>query len=336
MAHLYTNPKGYPVRVHSYSAGSDFNKCKRLYKLKKLDGWKSVEQGASMEFGNALEEALRCFHKGGNPVEVFTSEWTKQKGLELKYTDKEGGWGDMLKMGQDMMTLYPLVWKKFGYSDPVFQLNFKKEVFPESELSGINFTAYIDMKATREEKPVLIDIKTASSNLDNTPNLYSLDPQLRSYAWVTGVPDVAFLWFVKMKPDVFKKGDIVHSLLDGEQREVLEYDKKLKVVTLVGGGVSAAAEMTKQRIQFVTAHISDEDIIEAGEQIGQEVSEIVYANAHESFPKEPGVRFPNQKCQFCEMLPICTNNEKLRDKTLTQGLVQIKPRKSLFEELESE
>jgi hypothetical protein len=70
-------------------------------------------------------------------------------------------------------------------------------------------------------KPLVIDIKTASAPLPEPHTILRLDPQLREYAWVTGIEDVAFLWFVKARPGLFKRGDAVTQLASGAEEVVM-------------------------------------------------------------------------------------------------------------------
>jgi len=198
-----------------------------------------------------------------------------------------------------------------------------------------------------------IDVKTANASLDETPGLIALDAQLRAYAWASGIPDVAFLWFVK-GGNSYKNGDTV-TLLEavglyapGERVAVaapVEDDGRLWIIPLAAQGVlkehlgslkgkaldarraeflpriGALVEptaVTKVRLQFLAARIAGEDMREAGQVIGKEVAEIHMASEKDFWPKEGGVRFPNQKCTFCQMQPICLGNDKARDETLVK------------------
>ena len=205
MAHLYINAKGFEVRSHSYSAGSLFHECAQKYKLARLDGWKEREQRASQQFGIALEEAIRVYHQLdlGEALQHFQYLWSAQQNVELKYTATEGDWFALKNSGLEMLRLYDLRLPLFPIdpADVKFQIKYWKELFPgDTNLSGIEFVAYIDMvtrsRATLGD-PMIVDIKTSSKLFDSTPGMISLDQQLKSYAWVTGVSDVAFLNFVK-------------------------------------------------------------------------------------------------------------------------------------------
>lgn len=217
MAKLYTNPKGLAVTKHSYSAGSDFRKCRRYYFLKRVQGWQEKTRAAAFEFGKAIESALQFYHannlKPGSMAEEFARIWAKVKEIpNIEYKDSES-WDDLSIMGTDMGRLYEAVLPTLPFKDPKFQLNYEKELYPGTYLGGIKFTAYVDMLAKQaSDESVIIDIKTAGQAYDETPELHALDPQLRAYSWVSGIRKMAFLVFVKTSPTI-KRGDTV-TLLD--------------------------------------------------------------------------------------------------------------------------
>lgn len=356
---LYINRKGYQVTTHSYSGGETFRKCKRAYRLERLDGWRKRANLASKEFGICIENAIQTFHEAGAVPDVivnsFEQQWEHRKTqTDLQYTDKEGSWEDLLQMGRDLLRLYEIKLPTLPWANDhtiKFQLNYRKEVFPDTYLAGIDFTAFVDMRVhIPDGNPMIVDIKTAASVLDEP--MVALDPQLRAYSWVTGTPDVAFLWFVKARPGM-KRGDTITVLYDyggslkaGETAIVLqnaedgvyfllpdhfaEYEKAAK--GLRGKAAEALLEktkvtlasvtppnwVTKCRLQFAAAHISAEDMKEAGEAIGSEIAEIHMANEKGWFPKEPSVRFPDQKCKFCQFRGNCLGDKKLRDELVVR------------------
>src|ERR1019366_9079448 len=72
-------------------------------------------------------------------------------------------------------------------------------------LPGNNeFVSYIDALGTLDGKPCLIDWKTTTSRYAEEPQgLLTLDPQLICYSWISGIPDVAFVVFVrKQQPEI--------------------------------------------------------------------------------------------------------------------------------------
>lgn len=350
--HLYINYKGRPVTSHSYSGGTTFRFCKRRYKLERRDGWKQKDNNASLPFGDCVETAV-VYHvnnKNSGGIEHFVTQWNKFKGnKELTYTDKEGSWEDLLRMGKHMLRLFEIFWPTSGITNPKFQLQYKKEVFPgHPTYSGLEFTAYIDIRADYKAKPLVVDCKTASTALPENPVMLKLDPQLADYGWVTGIPDVAFLNFVKGGAS-FEKGDRVTFLHDGKEGIVAfgnaeaesalvlpaeiyaKYSKEVKGIKgnalkeikerytnpCLGGAMSPVVDLTKCRLQFLTTTIPAEAIAEAGQVEGQNMVDIKTAHDTNTWPQDgKGIRFPNNKCTFCPMIGICTGDDKLRDEKL--------------------
>ena len=69
---------------------------------------------------------------------------------------------------------------------------------------GNDFVSYIDAIGELDGKRCLIDWKTTTSRYSEEPEgLLSLDPQLVCYSWISGIPDVAFIVFVrKQAPEI--------------------------------------------------------------------------------------------------------------------------------------
>ena len=83
---------------------------------------------------------------------------------------------------------------------------------------GNDFVSYIDAIGELDGKRCLIDWKTTTSRYSEEPEgLLSLDPQLICYSWISGIPDVAFVVFVrKQTPEIqYLKADIT----DEQRRE---------------------------------------------------------------------------------------------------------------------
>jgi ribosomal protein L24 len=191
-----------------------------------------------------------------------------------------------------------------------------------------------------ETRPLIIDCKTASADLDT--NLIRLDPQLAEYAWQLQIFDVAFLWFVKRSHEL-KKGDKVTLLQSvgsthaGTNGYVLNIDKKENKVLVGDSKVKAQFEdgkrffqrsdvliceptaLTKQRLQFSSVRLTDTEVREVGQRIGFDTVQMVESHRTGFYPKLGGIRFPNQKCNFCEMRGICLDQPDLRDALLTRA-----------------
>lgn len=372
MAVLYTNYKNYPVAAHSYSGGSEFADCPQKYDYNRRQGYKEKEQRASSAFGTALEAAVYWYHNNNldlyNAIDEWKRLWLLEKDKDLTYSEKDGDWESMYAQGEEMLRLYKVVLPSLPIKNPKFQINYKKELFPDTEYAGLQFTSFIDILSEVEwdhpalppvtcpqngQRQVIIDMKTSGVPYPSDPRLSRLDPQLRSYAWGSGIETVAFLVFIK-RSAVAEKGDTV-TLLEsfrhdihppGSERFVLDASKN--ILTLVTeqvyadykqaatglkgnalkdkvkefaeqfGYEAAREETTKQRIQFLAAVIPEEDRLETGEMIGIQARQICDANIQNFFPKRPGVRFPNNHCTFCSYLGLCIGDEKMVEEKLIQ------------------
>jgi hypothetical protein len=80
----------------------------------------------------------------------------------------------------------------------------------------------------------------------------------------------------------------------------------------------APSDVTKQRIQFAAARLTDADMDEVGRSVAQTTVEMVRAHEQDFYEKQPGVRFPSEKCGFCSMRFHCLHDADGRDKNLTR------------------
>lgn len=388
----YDKKKNLDVTSASYSARSTFKFCKRKFQLTRVEGWSGNRIGAAPNFGRAIESAVQ-FHiqnnfKGG--VEKFIDVWAnkmpKTKDFDKwAYSKVEVDFQALLADGIEMLKLFAIRAPNLPIYDaqinkkPVFQLPLRKEIFPKTELAGLENTAYLDMVSyvhpfhpmlTPLEQGIIApafrtlitDIKTAGKAL--RPELVVVDPQLVEYAWQFGSPDVAFLWFVKQSRS-FDSGSRV-TLLEpvgkwypgfelvviqvekdpvtkaltgvwlGEQAELDTYDKltcdehgdrltgnalkeaKTRFYMSSDSVLTLPANVTKQRLQFASARLSPEDVRDAGKLVGQVTVEMVMAHEQNFYPKEGGTRFPEEKCNLCDMRFICIGDSKGRDENLTR------------------
>lgn len=357
--HLYINSKGYYVTRHSYSGSESFHFCARKYYLQRVQGWNEREQRSSAVFGTALEKAITFWHQRGFDVEAavaeFIRQWTETaKDKDLVYSKSDLDWDRLNLSGQELIRLYAIKYPSFPYvvKNPLrnFQVETNFEVFPGSKLAGIEFTSYIDLVAELKENgnPLIIDMKTSGKDV---PELTILDPQLRSYSWVKGWPDVAFLWFRKMGRTI-SRGDRAtllrdaRSMTSGTEVFVLAKDDfgiwvtlEKKIIEDMGAlfvgeskEVRAARQayietngtlvnenaITKQRVQFKHAIITPESAEDIGRSIKKDIIDIASATEKDFFPMQSGIRYPNEKCPNCAMRGICSNNSDLRDMLLVR------------------
>jgi hypothetical protein len=364
---LYNNPQGRPVFSHSYSAGLDWS-CPRKYEIKRIKGYISREESVALRFGDCIEGAVRWHlmrnYEPKTCVEEFQVLWSKFRDNEdITYSEKSGDWEDHYRIGQELCRLFELNAKAFPLANPRFQINLRREFFPgDAEFAGLEFNAYVDVVSTVERdhpmlpplegegpRDVVIDIKTSAAPYFSDPRLARLDGQLRKYAWVSGIPTVAFLVFVKNKSGI-ERGDWVtlfhnnkkvivldindddvivleHPQIYQEYRQALEQIKGKGAMeakrTLLEefktkGFLYPRSEVTKQRIQFLPAVIPQQDSDAAGEQAANEAVEIARCNIEGFFPQKPGVRFPSSQCLNCECLGFCLDDQELVKERLIQ------------------
>lgn len=63
---------------------------------------------------------------------------------------------------------------------------------------GHQFISYVDAIGTLDGTPCILDSKTTTSRYPEAPSgVLSLDPQLISYSWACGIPEVAVVAFVR-------------------------------------------------------------------------------------------------------------------------------------------
>jgi hypothetical protein len=288
-------------------------------------------------------------------VAEFVRLWGEYKDKPYIYSKPEKDWESMCMTGSELIKLYAIKYPTLPYTVPnpkdAFQVCEPFEVFPGTKLAGIEFTSYIDMMVERKADgaPEIVDIKTSGKDI---PELTMLDPQLRSYSWVKKkVPWVAFLWFRKMGREI-AKGDKVTLLenyagleagtaavvmgTDGFGAYVTAVPKIEEEMNTLFVGKSKAVELsrnayiatngshvlesviTKQRVQFMEAYISQESADDIGRKIKRDIVNIARANETEDWTMNSGVRFPDERCPNCSMRGICSNNPSLRDALVTR------------------
>lgn len=274
------------------------------------------------------------------------------RGDELSFDNLMRIGQEMLMIFEARWSLYP-----FSQASKLrFQLPLKKRIFPSTTYDKIENIAYLDAVVSLPEGELIIDCKTSGQLFPE--GLIVLDPQLVEYAWMLGSNFAGFLNFVKESHGYksgsyvsllenagpFLAGSEVRvldknkdgSVWIGTKATLDAYDKACRAPegwSLKGKALDDAAEtflafapafkvqpsvLSKQRVQFCTARIPDEDIAEMGKMIGQTTVEMVMAHEQNFYPMEASIRFPQRKCLTCDMRSICTNNREERDAVLTR------------------
>jgi hypothetical protein len=228
MAFLYIGSTGKPWRKHSYSAGMTFDQSPLKYYLQKILGWKEKDNKARFALGKAFENSIQWYHEhnGEGATERFRQEWEIYKENKLlKYTAVEKDWENCLKIGVDWTKLYalrqPCLPIPLG-GQTLFQREFSKEMFlgdpnyGEIEFAGkLDIVSHVDPVHPMLPKliwkpeygafrPIIVDIKTSGMDFPEAYGLAAYDYQLRSYSFLSGIRDVALLWFVKKSPTLQK------------------------------------------------------------------------------------------------------------------------------------
>jgi hypothetical protein len=86
---------------------------------------------------------------------------------------------------------------------------------------GSDFVAYVDAVGTLDGNRCLLEWKTTAARYPEEPDgLLPLDPQLTCYSWISGIPDVAVVAFVRKRVSEIQ---YLKATISDEQRQ--EYGK---------------------------------------------------------------------------------------------------------------
>jgi hypothetical protein len=181
--------------IYSYTKISHYLTCPRRYRHRYLDGWQEKDTRAAMIFGRAFEQAIAALFRQEDPGAVLFEQWALFKNSDLTYSGNDT-WDRMLQHGIQLLD-------RFCQDDRIsirrpqqdLQIKFTRPVTRNHE-----FVSYIDAIGELDGTECLIEWKTTSSRYPDQPaGLLALDPQLLCYSWITGVPDVAQVVFVRKR-----------------------------------------------------------------------------------------------------------------------------------------
>ena len=146
-------------------------------------------------FGRAFELALGAYFRREDPGEVLFAEWSACQSQELHYSNGDS-WERMLRQGIMLLTRFCQDGRV-----QVHQPRRNLQVKLTRPIAGSNdFVAYIDAIGKLDDKRCLLEWKTSSSRYPEEPvGLLALDPQLVCYSWMTGIPEVAQIVFVRKR-----------------------------------------------------------------------------------------------------------------------------------------
>ena len=185
--------------ILSYTQISNYLRCPRSYRHRYLDGWREKDTRAAMIFGRCFEKALAALFRWEDPAATLFEEWGAFREASLEYKKGES-WDRLVHQGVHLL-------ERFAQGDrvrvraPYKNLQIK---MVRSLPGGHEFVAYLDAIGELDGQPCVIDWKTTTSRYPEDPKgLLSLDPQLLSYSWISGIPAVALVVFVrKHQPEI--------------------------------------------------------------------------------------------------------------------------------------
>lgn len=384
MAFLYINAKGLPWKKHSYSAGNTFDQCPLKYKLQKIHGWKEKNSKARFELGRAFESAIQYYHENRGDLKAaiahFQGLWSPfADNKELQYTKVEKDWMQCSRIATDWLKLYAIRQPSLPIplgGQVVFQREYAKEVFPGDPNYGeIEDAGKLDIVAFVEPthpllprlnwlpeygafRPIIVDIKTAGTDFPDQYGIAAHDTQLRRYSWLSGIRDVALLWFVK-KGLTIQKGysvtlledagflkagqEAVIALVEDEGVWLLPNDFMVEEMERVQGKKNGKTEqtnvakerraawleengtftdestITKQRLQFNAGFVTVESAEDAGKIAQKQIINIVQAWHSQNYPNTWGVRYPHDDRSDPYFRAFALNDKQFKEANFTKS-----------------
>src|SRR5216684_1504580 len=198
--------------VYSYTQISQYLRCPRSYRYRYLDGWREKETRAAMAFGRCFENALGAYFREEDCGAALFKEWEAYREAPFEFKKGET-WDRLVHQGIHLL-------QRFAQDNRVRILNPSKDLqikFLQKLARGSEFVAYLDAIGEIDGVRCLIDWKTTTCRYPDGPEgLLSLDPQLICYSWISGIPEVALVVFVrKHAPEI----QYLRASISEEQRQ---------------------------------------------------------------------------------------------------------------------
>src|SRR6266851_1625014 len=179
--------------VYSYTQISQYLRCPRSYRYRYLDGWREKETRAAMAFGRCFENALGAYFRKEDCGAVLFKEWGAYREAPFEFKKGET-WDRFVHQGVHLL-------QRFAQDNRVRICNPRRDLqikVLQMLTGGNEFVAYLDAIGEIDGVRCLIDWKTTTSRYSDGPEgLLSLDPQLICYSWISGIPEVALVVFVR-------------------------------------------------------------------------------------------------------------------------------------------
>ena len=198
--------------IFSHTQISQYLRCPRSYRYRYLDGWQEKETRAAMVFGRAFEKALCAYFNDEDPSAALFKEWGVYRDTPFAYKSGES-WDRLVHQGIHLL-------QQFAQDDRVRisrpQRNMQVKLIRALPADN-EFVAFIDALGELDGARCVIDWKTTASRYTEEPEgLLALDPQLICYSWITEIPDVALVVFVrKNHPEI----QYLRATISEEQRQ---------------------------------------------------------------------------------------------------------------------
>src|ERR1700682_344294 len=222
MKPMHRTAGGEVPMVYSYTQISQYLRCPRSYRYRYLDGWREKETRAAMAFGRCFENALGAYFRQEDCSAVLFKEWEAYRDVPFEFKKGET-WDQLVHQGVHLL-------QRFAQDDRVRVHNPRKDLqikFLQTLTGGSEFVAYLDAIGHIDGVRCLMDWKTTTSRYPESPEgLLSLDPQLICYSWITGIPEVALVVFVRKRaPEI----QYLRAPISEEQRQ--EFGRLVETTT---------------------------------------------------------------------------------------------------------
>jgi hypothetical protein len=146
-----------------------------------------------MIFGRCFEKALAALFRQEDPGATLFQEWSCFRDASLEYKRGES-WDRLVRQGVQLLERF-VQGNRVRIRAPQHDLQVK---IIRNLPGGHEFVAYLDAIGELDGQRCLIDWKTTTSRYPEDPDgLLSLDPQLVCYSWISGIPEVALVVFVR-------------------------------------------------------------------------------------------------------------------------------------------
>jgi hypothetical protein len=179
--------------ILSHTQLGSYLRCPRSYRYHYLDGWREKETRAAMVFGRCFEKALAALFLQEDPSATFFHEWGLFRDARLEYK-KDENWDCLIHQGVHLLERF-VQENRVHIRAPQYNLQVK---MIRTLARGHEFVAYLDAIGELDGQRCVIDWKTTTSRYPEDPDgLLSLDPQLICYSWISGIPEVALVVFVR-------------------------------------------------------------------------------------------------------------------------------------------